>query len=74
MPYVFIILMIPIIDLNYRFDLPDIDIRDLIGSEDWVSKYEHLQKNDQVSPSLPPMSIIYTLLVACQGTDRWEGL
>jgi hypothetical protein len=41
--------MISIIDLNYRFDLPDVDAREIVSSEDWVNKYELLLKNDQVS-------------------------
>lgn len=41
--------MVPIIDLNYRFDLPDVDIREIVSSDDWVNKYNLLQKNDQVS-------------------------
>ena len=74
MLYVFIILMVPVIDLNYRLDLPDVDIRELVGSEDWASKYEVLQKSDQVPQSLFSILIIYALSVACQGTGRWEGL
>ncbi|KAF8351983.1 DNase I-like protein [Amanita rubescens] len=35
-------------DLNYRFDLPDVDAREIVSSEDWVNKYELLLKNDQL--------------------------
>lgn len=73
MPYAFIILMVPVIDLNYRLDLPDIDIRELLGSEDWASKYEVLQKSDQVRQSVFLILIIYTPSVACQGTKRRKG-
>ncbi len=56
-PCVFIILMISIIDLNYRFDLPDVDARAIVNSADWVNKYELLQKTDQVSQ----VAIFYTV-------------
>ncbi|KAF8624682.1 hypothetical protein AX17_007013 [Amanita inopinata Kibby_2008] len=36
-------------DLNYRIDLPDEDIREIVVSEDWDNKFEHLQTYDQLS-------------------------
>jgi len=38
-------------DLNYRIDLPDIDIREIVASEDWESKFELLLQNDQLVKS-----------------------
>ncbi|KAK2460857.1 hypothetical protein APHAL10511_007327 [Amanita phalloides] len=35
-------------DLNYRIDLPDIDIREIACSEEWVNKYELLHQHDQL--------------------------
>lgn len=66
--------MVPVIDLNYRLDLPDVDVREIVGSEDWACKYEVLQKSDQVPQPLFLILIIYALSVACQGTERREGL
>lgn len=40
------------IDLNYRIDLPDADIRTLFQSENWKDKQEILLHYDQVAGML----------------------
>lgn len=36
------------IDLNYRLDLPDADVRGILGSNKWVDRLETLLRYDQV--------------------------
>jgi len=36
------------IDLNYRLDLPNADVRGILNSDRWDGRFETLQRYDQV--------------------------
>lgn len=37
-----------VLDLNYRLDLPDADVRSILSSNHWDDKFETLLRYDQV--------------------------
>ncbi|TFK32280.1 Endonuclease/exonuclease/phosphatase [Crucibulum laeve] len=41
-----------IVDLNYRLDLPDIDVRRVLGTKDWEGKCEVLLRFDQLKKAI----------------------
>jgi hypothetical protein len=65
-----------IIDLNYRLDLPDGDVRSILGSDQWGGRFETLLRYDQVrfvrlTRDEPPT---YPTFSAQKGYAYWESI
>ncbi|KAK7021890.1 hypothetical protein VNI00_017179 [Paramarasmius palmivorus] len=41
-----------VVDLNYRIDLPDYDVRSMLAAEHWKEKYERLLQYDQLKNAM----------------------